>query len=283
MSSKPTTAAGYAPEMVTLVRSACLYLATKLGDLMDEIVVVGGLVPSLLIDQTNLPTDTDPHAGTMDLDLGIAFALVNEERYAEVTERLAGAGFKPDLNANGQPSRQRWCINDPQVTVDFLIEPIQGDESNAGKLFSLSPAWAAIIAPGLHLAFQNSKTITLDEATIKGEHAKRQIRVCGAGAFVVLKALAFRNRGENKDAYDLFYLLRNYGNGIEEIADELRPLLDDPSTKQALRYLNEDFQSIDSIGPKRVAEFLYGQSDEAIQADAQGYLQHLLKQLEFKA
>lgn len=79
MSSKPTTAAGYAPEMVTLVRSACLYLATKLGDLMDEIVVVGGLVPSLLIDQTNLPTDTDPHAGTMDLDLGIAFALVNEE------------------------------------------------------------------------------------------------------------------------------------------------------------------------------------------------------------
>ena len=94
MINKPTTAAGYAPEMVTQVRSTCLYLATKLGDLMDEIVVVGGLVPSLLIDQSNLPADTDPHAGTMDLDLGIAFALVNEKRYAEVTERLAIEGVQ---------------------------------------------------------------------------------------------------------------------------------------------------------------------------------------------
>ena len=281
MMQKPTTAAGYAPEMVALVRSTCLYLATKLGDLMDEIVVDGGLVPSLLIDQSNLPADTDPHTGTMNLDLGLAFALVNEERYAEVTERLANAGFKPDLNAKGQPSRQRWRINDPQVTVDFLIEPTLGDESKAGKLFSLTPDWAAMIAPGLHLAFQNFKTITLDEATIKGEHAKRQIRVCGAGAFVVLKALAFRNRGENKDAYDLFYLLRNYSDSIEAIADELRPLRNDPNTEQALQYLAEDFQQIDSIGPKRVAEFLFGQSDETIQADALGYVRQLLRILEF--
>ena len=115
MINKPTTAVGYAPEMVKLVRGTCLYLATKLGDLMDEIVVVGGLVPSLLIDQADLPTDTDPHAGTMDLDLGIAFALVSEERYTEVTKRLANAGFKPDLNAKGKPSRQRWHINDPQA------------------------------------------------------------------------------------------------------------------------------------------------------------------------
>ena len=116
MINKPTTAAGYAPEMVTLVRSTCLYLGTKLGDLMDEIVVVGGLVPSLLIDQSNSPADTGPHAGTMDLDLAIAFALVNGERYAEVTECLVSAGVKPDLNAEGQPSRQGWCINDHQGT-----------------------------------------------------------------------------------------------------------------------------------------------------------------------
>ena len=32
--------------------------------------------------------------------------------------------------------------------------------------------------------------------------------MCGPGAFVVLKALAFRDRGEPKDAYDLVYVLR---------------------------------------------------------------------------
>jgi hypothetical protein len=30
---------------VAEVRATCLYVATKLGDLMDELVVVGGLVP----------------------------------------------------------------------------------------------------------------------------------------------------------------------------------------------------------------------------------------------
>ncbi len=29
-----------------LVKATCLYLATKLGDLTDEIVIVGGLAPS---------------------------------------------------------------------------------------------------------------------------------------------------------------------------------------------------------------------------------------------
>jgi hypothetical protein len=281
MNDKPTTASGYAPEMVEIVRGTCLYLATKLGDLMDDIVVVGGLVPSLLIDQANLPDDTDPHAGTMDLDLGLTFALVSEERYTEVTTRLESAGFKPDTNKEGNKTRQRWRINDPKVTVDFLIEPDAEDSTKkAGKLFDLSADWAAIIAPGLHLAFTNFKTITLDEKTIMGERAKRDIRVCGAGAFAILKALAFHIRGENKDAYDLYYLLRNYGRGVSDVAREIRPFLNDPATREAISYLQDDFSTIDSIGPKRTAEFLTGESDEDIQADALGFVASLLRELE---
>ena len=47
---KPTTAAGYEPAFTSAVRATCLYVATKLGDLADDTVVVGGLVPSLIID-----------------------------------------------------------------------------------------------------------------------------------------------------------------------------------------------------------------------------------------
>jgi hypothetical protein len=60
MPGKPTTAAGYPPARVARVKAACLYLATKLGDLMSELVVVGGLVPSLLIDQQNPPGNAAP-------------------------------------------------------------------------------------------------------------------------------------------------------------------------------------------------------------------------------
>jgi hypothetical protein len=168
---------------------------------------VGGLVPSLLIDQEKLPENVTPHVGTLDLDFGLAFALVGEQRYQDVVERLRNAKFTADVNEDGKPTRQRWRISDPPVTVDFLIEPETGAEAQAGRLFPLTKDWAAIIAPGLHLAFRNNQVVTLDGRTIIGETAKRDIRVCGAGAFVVLKALAFHIRGGNKDAYDLFYLL----------------------------------------------------------------------------
>jgi hypothetical protein len=75
-----------------------------------------------------------------------------------------------------------------------------------------------VIAPGLHLAFKNRSRVSLSGLTIVGEDATRGIWVCGAGAFVALKALAFDLRGENKDAYDLFYVLRNYGAGLEDVA-----------------------------------------------------------------
>ena len=88
------------------MKSTCLYLATKLGDLMGELVVVGGLVPALLIDQENLPQNVTPHVGTLNLDLGLAFALVGEERYQEVADRLRNANFEPDKNEEGQPVQE---------------------------------------------------------------------------------------------------------------------------------------------------------------------------------
>ena len=142
-------------------------------------------------------------------------------------------------------------------------------------MFSLTRDWAAIIAPGLHLAFKNNEVVTLDGLTIAGERATRRIRVCGAGAFVVLKALAFHIRGENKDAYDLFYLLRNYGRGLSDVAAELRPLLTDESAAKAMEYLRADFQDSETIGPMRVAEFLYERPDADVQADAAGFVRQL--------
>lgn len=53
-------------------------MATKLGDLMDELVVVGGLVPSLLIPPDELPEGADAHVGTLDLDVGRTLTLLDE-------------------------------------------------------------------------------------------------------------------------------------------------------------------------------------------------------------
>ena len=227
MVDKPVTAAGYRAEHGALVRATCLYLATKLGDLMDDLVVVGGLVPSLLIEQDTLPSGTPAHVGTMDLDLGLTLGLLDSGRYRTLAEALRRSGCAPDTNDQGHRTRQRWRVGSAEgATVDFLIQPSQ-PQDRGGRLRDLEADLAAVIAPGLHLAFRDRQKVMLSGSTIHGEQAARAIWVCGPGAYVVLKALAFDRRGENKDAYDLYYLIRNYGSGVSDVAARLRPLLGD--------------------------------------------------------
>ncbi len=267
---------GYSKGSLALVRATCLYVATKLGDLMDELVVVGGLVPSLLIDQKNKNREAELHAGTMDLDLGISLTILGEGRYRALTNRLRKAGFSPDKNEAGNPTLQRWIFRD--VTVDFLMQPtLQSDRG--GRLRYIEPDFAALIAPGLHLAFQDLQPVILSGKTVLGEKAKHRIWVCGPGAFIILKALAFDLRGKNKDAYDLFYMVRNYGSNLDDVAPRLKPLLGDKSAKNAIGILKRDFLDHDGLGPRRVAEFMAGGPDEALQADVVGFIGNLLNLL----
>ena len=75
----------------------------------------------------------------------------------------------------------------------------------------------------------------------------------GPGAFIVLKALAFDQRSENKDAYDLYFMIRNYGSGVDDVSRCLSPLLKEVETKKALEILNRDFSEPDGVGPSRVS------------------------------
>jgi hypothetical protein len=65
--AKPRDRSGYSPAETEQVKSACLTVAVTLGALMGELCIVGGLVPSLLIDQQITPNTTDlSRAGSRD-------------------------------------------------------------------------------------------------------------------------------------------------------------------------------------------------------------------------
>lgn len=245
--------------------------------MLNDIVVVGGLTPSLLVNQAKPPPGVDAHAGTKDLDLGLGLALLEEERYRELNERLRDAGFIPDVNADGNPTAQRWRVRSTaNITVDFLISPSQGGD-RGGTLRNIQPGFAAVITPGLHLAFIDRRKVRVSGRTSAGEAAERDVWVCGPGAFLVLKALAFRNRGVNKDAYDLVYVLR--GTGIEETANSLRRLPDDSYVEDALAIIRQDFTLHDGLGPRRVARFLTTRPDDNIQADVVGDILAFLEEV----
>lgn len=274
--SKPTTAAGYTLAQLQQVRATCLELASILGDLLEDLVVVGGLVPSLLVDATR--PGVEAHVGTTDLDLGLELVLLQSERYHALADRLRRNGFEPDTNEQGNLTRQRWRHPQTNAKVDFLMPPVE-ERQRGGTLQSLEPDLAAVVMPGLGLAFRDRMAVPLDGRTLRGEALRREIPVCGPGAFVVLKALALRQRGENKDAYDLFYVLNHYGASVDEVAERLRPLMSDPEARRAVGWLREDFAGLDSVGPMRAAAFLGREVDDDFKADVVGLVARLVESL----
>jgi hypothetical protein len=89
------------------------------------------------------------------------------------------AGFAPDINERGNLTRQRWAVDGPpRVAVDFLVAPTDASEL-PGRIKSIEPDFAAIIAPGLRLAFEDRLRVPLEGRTIRGERAQRDVWVCG--------------------------------------------------------------------------------------------------------
>jgi hypothetical protein len=82
---------------------------------------------------------------------------------------------------------------------------------------------------------------------------------------------------ENKDAYDLFYVLRYYGASVSDVVEHLDPLRMDPDTIEAIEILRGDFTDHDGPGAMRVAEFLAGGPDDNIQADVVGFVGDFLR------
>ena len=269
----------YTDEKTQLIRNVTLSVATVLGDYLEDLVIVGGLAPSLLIPRESLPAGASPHIGTIDLDLGLDLYILEKQHYATISELMRQAGFEPDRTEEDHTVRQRWVwAKDTTLKVDFLIPRID-EQSEGGRLQNLTPDFAAIITPGLELAFQNRIPIEVDGTTLWGERATRQIYVCNPGSFIILKTMANQIRRKPKDAYDLHFMTRYFGQGIEDVAASLAPLLETDLGQEVLGYLRGGFLEEDATGPVRVVEFLGQTGDEAdaTKADVVGDVTELLK------
>ncbi len=268
-----------------LTVSGCLHIASVLGDLMEHVTLVGGLVPSLLAQREPRSPHVaaiEAHPGSTDIDLGLELALFEAESYATIVEVLGGAGFRPDLSeGTGNETHQRWRSPDGPgcpVLVDFLIDQTERGE-RPSSVKHIGKSFGATVTPGLELVSRDRWLCPLEGTNLAGTRLKRDLWVCGPASFVILKARAIRRRRKEKDAYDLTYVLRTCAS-IPALAAALRPLSSHPAAAQALRWLAEDFETLDHIGPTDVARFRYGTTNDDLQADVCGLVQDLLRHLE---
>lgn len=266
------TASEYSPHDLLRVKQTCLYVFSQLpAQLLDKLTVVGGLVPSLVIKPA--PTPEDRHLGTADLDVGLTLGLQGSRHYDELTLLLGTLGFTPERSEGGGATGVRWRLGMGAGEVLMDILPVVPQEA-------ASPSTVAI--PGTELsartrfAFLDRERVHLAGECIVGEHREVSLWVCGPGAYIVIKALTFAQRNLNKDAYDLFYVLRNYGAGVQDVFRHLAPLLRAPEARQALDVLRMDFADPNGAGACAVSLFLFGRPDDDLQADVAGFTCSLL-------
>lgn len=280
MGRKPQTASGYSKEESEQVKATCLTVAAILGDLMDDICVVGGIVPAMICEAEMDPAalDDGAHCGTTDLDVGLSLGLLDEERYKEIAARLRARGFRPDENEDGNKTRQRWRWHDLKVTVDFLIPPPTDAPGREARLKSLERDFAALVVRPLHLAFDERVTLRLEGHNLLGDAVERDIHFAGPAAMVAMKAFAYHLRWEPKDAYDLVFILSHWGEGMADIAKRMARHTErwPQIVADALGFLRSDFGQRESPGPRDVSRFLTGGLDDDQVADAHGAVADLL-------
>jgi hypothetical protein len=239
-------------------------LLSGIGQWKDSIVLIGGLTPELLVKAK--PPKVPAYIGTADVDLVMDLVVMaNPDAYSTFEEVLTKNNFVPRAE-EGKPS-WRWeytTVSGTKIFLEFVGDDPQLEEWKVravpehGQLGALNIHKSSIV-----FDFCQTQTIT---AELPGELGvtKQQVRHADAVGFTVLKILAFRSRGEGKDAHDLVYCLRHGELSVDEIADRLVAALKGKhadviqSALDGLHAAFGDEQGIEGYrkdGPTRAARF----------------------------
>ncbi|MEO6918651.1 MAG: hypothetical protein ABI188_06250 [Collimonas sp.] len=267
--TKPATADGYDAGHTLSCERALVTLLRGFGSLKHTLRLVGGLVPRYLTPEK--PPEVPAHAGTSDVDIVLNLqVLADDEAYKSLAAQLKDRGFKRYVNAQGQASSWRWqrqVSEHEHVLIEFLRDASQ--ELPSGKVTAVEGEKISALAikhVGIAYEWFAEKQVTA-ELLDGGGMATETVRFADVTAFLILKALAFDDRAENKDAADLVHVMR-YAGAIEAVAQQF---IERRATGQhldaideALDVLHRRFCDTDDIegylkdGPVACARFMHG-------------------------
>ena len=240
----------YTAEAVEAAKSVLIELTHLLGEYRDNIVLIGGWVPELLIPQKPLP-----HVGSIDIDLALNHLRIREEGYRLIEELLTSRGYYQE------PDKQPFIFfrNVPfgDSFIKVQVDLLSGEYEGTGKAHRTQAVQGmkARKARGCDLAFEMVREVDLEGEIPGGGLDRVTVRIASIVPFLVMKGMALDDRLKEKDAWDIYYCLLAYPGGIDALVEEFRPHLSHGLVREGLRKIATHFSSLKSIGPKFVADF----------------------------
>jgi hypothetical protein len=83
-----------------------------------------------------------------------------------------------------------------------------------------------------------------------------ELLVATIPALLVMKGYALVGRDKKKDAYDIYFSVRNYAGGPPALAVDCAKLMGDGVARKGYEHIASKFRHADDFGPKTVRLFL---------------------------
>ena len=282
--AKPATLNGYINQYTIDCERVLVTLLRGLGPWKNSVYLVGGLTPRYLVAAR--PPVVPAHAGTLDVDIVIDLQiLADTEAYHTLEENLRKMGFERAENEKKQKLSWRWqtrtehgalmvleLLADAPHIAGGKVQPLPTD----GKISALNIPHSSIVFD-LH-------QVTEIQAELLGSNgvATEKVKHANLVSFTCLKAFAFDQRFERKDAHDLIYCIENASEGIDAVAEAFRKERDGKHgavIQDSLAILQSRFaqdqktEGYRKDGPVSVAKFELGESDEPEHLEARALRQ----------
>ena len=282
--SEPDIARDYQERDVKAAYSVLIELGQVLGAWRDKFVIVGGAVPWLLLGEAR-----PKHIGTLDIDLDLNPDALADGEYASLVEALEKKDYERGKEGLKPFQLRRWVKVDAGEPVGVLVDLLmprgaRGDQ-NEDKLVE-----------GLRVLGAHGGDVALTQNTAKkfegrmpdGRTNEVELLVATIPALLVMKGYALVGRDKKKDAYDIYFSVRNFVGGPAALAAECAKLLGDEVARKGYEHIAGKFRHAGDFGPKTVRLFLEESAalgemtPEQVQTDAFMQVSDLLKRIGFQ-
>ena len=266
------TQADYSREQVEAARSVMLELTRLLGEYRNDIVLIGGWVPELLLSG---------HVGSIDVDLALNHLNLQEIGYATIEKLLIDRKYRK--NTEHPYIFYRTVIIDGEE-IEVEVDLLAGEYAGTGKSRRHQNVQdvKARKARGCELAFDLASEVTISGCLPDGGKDKVKVRVASMVPFIVMKGMALYDRIKEKDAYDVYFCVKNYPGGVDALVQEFQPHKSHGLVKEALGKIAEKFATAEHVGPVHVVDFLQVVDEderERLQRDAFERINYLVEKL----
>ena len=274
-------ASDYDDRTTEAVRSALIEIGQTLGSFEGRFAVIGGAVPWLLLAEAEMP-----HIGTQDIDLSLDAEALGDGEYVNLVEALFAQGYQQRKGLRRFQLVRTVPSRDPgpdiDVIVDFLMPRDAQIEKNDPPIVT---EFAVQRAHGAELALQYSESILLEGKMPDGGKNSVRIAVASIPALLAMKGYAIDGRNKPKDAYDIYYCVRNFPGGPAALVQATTLLLSNESARQGYELISAKFRELDDFGSTSVRHFVEGsdaladRTADQWQRDAFGQVDVWLKSL----